>query len=198
MTLEKWRPYLPVHHWCTPIAFIPNLISYGKLALQNRGCLTHSDGLISYPHKKLLVEDLLTKLRNENNNGKLNENRNEKLLETRIETKNIRTFYKAGATKNIVENVVKYKIPIVVIQEVRGLENGNDQSRKSSIMNSGKKTCKHAQEVIFVINNSIMSGIKMSASQWTSLLFSNSCANFDMYITYYYASTGREKYFLWS
>ncbi|KAF0757632.1 Uncharacterized protein FWK35_00030247, partial [Aphis craccivora] len=99
------------------------LISWPKPALQVWGL---SDGSILV--KKPYVVNLLTKPRIVDNNGILCGTRNGKLLETRFGTWNIRTLYKAGVLKNIVEEIEKYKVPIVAIQEIRWLGNGNVQS----------------------------------------------------------------------
>jgi hypothetical protein len=65
------------------------------------------------------------------------------------------------ALKNIVEEVEKYKVPIVAIQETRRLGNGNVQFGNSTIFFSDKKTRRHEQGVGFIINNSIMPSIKL-------------------------------------
>lgn len=108
--------------------------------------------------------NLLTKLWNVNSNRNLHGAWNRKFSETRFGTWNIRTLYKAEAVKNIVEDIVKYKVPIVTIQEIRWIGNGNIQSGNSSIFFSEKETGKHEQEVSFVVNNSIISSIKLFMS----------------------------------
>lgn len=108
--------------------------------------------------------NLLTKPRNMDNYGNLHgirNSRNGKLLETKIGTWNVRTLYKAGVLKNIVEEVDKYKVPIVAIHETRWLGNGNVQFGNSTIFFSGKETGRHVQGVGFIVSNSIMPSIKL-------------------------------------
>ncbi|KAL4126161.1 hypothetical protein QTP88_010387 [Uroleucon formosanum] len=124
------------------------------------------------------------------NNGILCGTRNGKLLETRFRTWNIRTLYKAGALKNIVEEIEKYKVPIVAIQEIRWLGNGNVQSSNSTIFFSGKETGKHEQGVGFVVRNSIMSSIKRFMPVNERLCYLQMAGwNFDICIINGYAPT---------
>lgn len=89
---------------------------------------------------------LLIKPWNVDNNGNLHETWNGKLLETRIGTWNNRTLYKVEALKNIMEEIEKYKVPIVAIQETCWLGNRNTQSRNSTIFFSGKESGKQPEE----------------------------------------------------
>ncbi|XP_029342106.1 uncharacterized protein LOC115033527 [Acyrthosiphon pisum] len=140
--------------------------------------------------KKPYVVNLLKNPRNVGNNGILCGTRNGKLLETRFGTRNIRTLYKAGALKNIVEEIEKYKVPIVAIQEIRWLGNGNVQSSNSTIFFSGKETGKHEQGVGFVVRNSKMSSIKRFMPVNERLCYLQMAGwNFDICIINGYAPT---------
>jgi hypothetical protein len=90
------------------------------------------------------------------NYGNIHGTHNGKLLETKVGTWNVIILYKAGVLKNIVEEVEKYKVPIVAIQETRWLGNKNVQSGNSTIFFSGKEIRRHEQGVGFIISNSIM------------------------------------------
>jgi exonuclease III len=105
--------------------------------------------------------NFLTKPQNVDNIGNLCGTRNGKLLKTRFGTWNIRTLYKAVALKNIVEEIKKYKVSIVAIQETRWLGNGNVQSGNSTIFFSGKEIGKHEHGIGFIVSNFILSSIKL-------------------------------------
>lgn len=59
------------------------------------------------------------------------------------------------------EEVEKYKVPIITIQETLWLGHENVQSGNSTIIFSSKETGKNEQGVGFIVSNSIMSSIKL-------------------------------------
>jgi hypothetical protein len=81
-------------------------------------------------------------------NGSRNGIRTRKDLELGIGTWNIRTLFKPGALKGMIDEITRYKIPIVAIQEVRWLNSGSIQSGNSIIFYSGLQTGRHEKESV--------------------------------------------------
>jgi hypothetical protein len=81
-------------------------------------------------------------------NGSRNGNRTRKDLDLRIGTWNIRTLFKLDALKCMMDEIIRYKIPIVAIQEVRWLNSGSIQSGKSIIFYSGLQTGRYKKGVM--------------------------------------------------
>ncbi|KAL4154352.1 hypothetical protein QTP88_000231 [Uroleucon formosanum] len=100
-------------------------------------------------------------------------------------------FYMELGTENFWRlEIEKYKVPIVAIQEIRWLGNGNVQSSNSTIFFSGKETGKHEQGVGFVVRNSIMSSIKRFMPVNERLCYLQMAGwNFDICIINGYAPT---------
>jgi len=80
-------------------------------------------------------------------------------MELRIGTWNIRTLYKPGALKIITEEVEKYKIPLVAVQEIRWTGEGNIRSNNSTIFYSGTKNNRHEKGLGFVVNEGIIPSV---------------------------------------
>jgi len=95
-----------------------------------------------------------------NKNGSRNGNRTRKVLELRIGTWNIRTLFKPVALKCMIDEITRYKIPIVAIQEVRWLNSGSIQCGNSIILYSGLQIGRHDKGVGFVIEKAVMTQVK--------------------------------------
>lgn len=105
--------------------------------------------------------NLLIKPRNYDDiNGKTTGNRNGNNVEIRIGTWNIRTLYKPGALKIVTEEIEKYKIPLVAVQEIRWTGEGTIRSNNSTIFYSGTKNNRHGKGVGLVVNEKIVPCVK--------------------------------------
>lgn len=118
-----------------------------------------SVGLITLPCKKHTVANLKTKPR-DSFNGKLDEKRKNDSKRLRIGTWNIRILFKPGALKILFDELTRYNIPMVALQEVRWPGNGSAKSGSHTIFYSGSKSNKHEYGVGFLVSDSILPNIK--------------------------------------
>lgn len=89
-------------------------------------------------------------------NGKWNKDSNG----LRINTWNIRSPFKPGAMKTITDQVQKYKLPLVALQELRWTGNGNIKSENYTIFYSGSENSKHEYGLGFMISDLILPNVK--------------------------------------
>jgi len=60
-----------------------------------------------------------------------------KVGDIRIGTWNIRTLFKTGAMKTIIDEIKRYKLLVVVLQEIRWPGNGSLKSNDTTLFYSG-------------------------------------------------------------
>jgi len=118
-----------------------------------------SVGLTTLPCKRYIVANLNTKPR-DSLNGKQNGKRKKNSKRLRIGTWNIRTLFKPGALKILIDEVTRYNLPIVALQEVRLLGNGNVKSGSHIIFYSGLRSNRHENGVGLLVSDSILLNIK--------------------------------------
>ena len=69
----------------------------------------------------------------------------------KIGTWNVRSLYRVGYAKNLVEELIKYDMDITVLQEVRWIDFGECTIDKQCIIHSGRLDGRHAQGVGFYL-----------------------------------------------
>lgn len=85
-------------------------------------------------------------------NGKRNKDSNG----LRIGTWNIRTLFNPVAIKTVTDQIKKYKLPVVALQELRWPGNGNVKSKNYTIFYSGSENGRHEYRVGFMISDAIL------------------------------------------
>jgi hypothetical protein len=81
---------------------------------------------------------------------------NGKLVELRFDTLNIGTFFKAGAIKIIIDEIKRYKMLLVALQEIRWPGNGSVKSDYVTILYSKGTSSRHKLGIGFLINESLL------------------------------------------
>lgn len=69
-------------------------------------------------------------------------------------------MFKPDALRTLIDEVTKYNLPIVALQEVRWPGNGNIKSGNYTVFYSGTENNRHENGVGFLINDSILPNVK--------------------------------------
>jgi len=109
--------------------------------------------------KNFYVKKLLNKPRTLIKDNR-NENGNRKTIRIlRIGTWNIRTLFKPGALKIIIDEITKYNLQIVALQEIRWPDKGSIKHKETTIFYSGCGDERHEFGVGFVINDRLLHNV---------------------------------------
>jgi exonuclease III len=82
-----------------------------------------------------------------------------RINEIRIAMWNVRTLYRAGAMREMMKEMVKYKIDICALQEIRWPGKGTVLNKKYMILYSGNKSDKHKFGTGFYISRHNMDNL---------------------------------------
>jgi hypothetical protein len=118
-----------------------------------------SVGLTTLPRKKHIVVNRKTKPR-DSFNGNQDGKRKKENKRLSIGTWNIRTLFKPGALRILIDEVTRYNLPIVALQDMRWPGKVNIKSENYTIFYSGTENDNHENGVGFLINDSILSNMK--------------------------------------
>lgn len=121
-------------------------------------------------------------------------NGNGKLGDIRIGTWNIRTLFKIGAMKLIIDEVKRYKLPIVELQEIKWLGSGSVKSNDTTIFYSRGTSPRHGYGVGFLINEALLSKvIRFEVINKRLFFIRLTMPNYDLIIINYHAPTEKKK-----
>lgn len=113
-----------------------------------------------------------------------------KFGDIRIGTWNIRTLFKTGAMKTIIDEIKRYKLPVVALQEIRWPGNGSIKSYDTTLFYSGGASDRHEFGVGFMINEALLTKVsKFEVINERLCYIRFSMSNYDLIIINCHAST---------